>query len=109
MAPTAVHTANGGIHRSKGPVAERRLYVRIGPEGSEPYERTKSHGICEHVWRLGHPGKSVQLGRSFQKILSGLKKPVSLCFQVKDGPCCTFHFTQEGCRMTEGDGGAPAK
>ena len=42
-------------------------------------------------------------------ILRGLKKPVSLCFQVKDGPCCTFHFTQEGCRMTQGDEGCTCK
>lgn len=44
-----------------------------------------------------------------KKILSELKKPVSLCFSVKDGPCCTFHFTKEGCRMTEGDAGASCK
>jgi len=42
-------------------------------------------------------------------ILSGLKKPVSLCLSVKDGPCCTFHFTGEGCRMTEGDAGCSCK
>ena len=38
-----------------------------------------------------------------KEILAGLKKPVSLCLEVKGGPCCTFHFTREGCRMTEGD------
>lgn len=38
-----------------------------------------------------------------KEILAGLKKPVSMCLEVKDGPCCTFHFTREGCRMTEGD------
>lgn len=42
-------------------------------------------------------------------ILAELKKPVSLCFSVKNGPCCTFHFTQEGCRMTEGDEGCSCK
>ena len=42
-------------------------------------------------------------------ILAGLKKPVSLCFQVKNGPCCTFHFTKDGCRMTEGDAGCTSK
>ena len=42
-------------------------------------------------------------------ILAELKKPVSLCFFVKDGPCCTFHFTREGCRMTEGDAGCTCK
>jgi len=42
-------------------------------------------------------------------ILAKLKKPVSLCFSVKDGPCCTFHFTREGCTMTEGDVGCSCK
>ena len=43
------------------------------------------------------------------EILAGLKKPVGLCFQVKDGPCCTFHFTRDGCRMTEGEAGCTCK
>ena len=42
-------------------------------------------------------------------ILAQLKKPVSLCFGVKDGPSCTFHFTREGCRMTEGADGCTCK
>ena len=42
-------------------------------------------------------------------ILAALKKPVSLCFSVKDGPCCTFHFSKDGCRMTEGDEGCTCK
>lgn len=42
-------------------------------------------------------------------ILSDLKKPVSFCFSVKDGPCCTFHFSKDGCRMTEGDDGCTCK
>ena len=37
-----------------------------------------------------------------REILAALKRPVSLCFDVKDGPCCTFHFSREGCRMEEG-------
>ena len=44
-----------------------------------------------------------------RQILQALKKPVSLCFSVKDGPCCTFHFTKEGCRMTEGEAGCTCK
>ena len=44
-----------------------------------------------------------------KEILAGLKKPVSMCLEVKDGPCCTFHFTREGCRMTEGDAGCTCK
>lgn len=44
-----------------------------------------------------------------KSILSSLKKPVSLCFSVKNGPCCTFHFTKESCKMTEGDAGCTCK
>lgn len=44
-----------------------------------------------------------------KKILSELKKPVSLCFAVTDGPCCTFHFKKDGCRMTEGSEGCSCK
>lgn len=44
-----------------------------------------------------------------KQILSELKKPVSICFSVKNGPCCTFHFTKEGCRMTKGDSGCSCK
>ena len=44
-----------------------------------------------------------------KSILVGLKKPVSLCFSVKNGPCCTFNFTKDGCRMTEGDKGCTCK
>lgn len=44
-----------------------------------------------------------------KSVLAALKKPVSLCFSVKDGPCATFHFTQGGCRMTDGDAGCTCK
>ena len=52
---------------------------------------------------LGTLENLCQLDGEAQAILAGLKKPVSLCFSVKNGPCCTFHFSREGCRMTEGD------
>lgn len=42
-------------------------------------------------------------------VLAELKKPVALCLQVKDGPCCTFHFSKDGCRMSEGDEGCTCK
>lgn len=42
-------------------------------------------------------------------ILQSLKKPVSLCFDVADGPCATFHFTQSGCKLTEGSQGCTCK
>ncbi len=50
-----------------------------------------------------------RLDEQAKDILARLKKPVSLCFSVKNGPCCTFHFTREGCRMTEGDKGCTCK
>jgi len=43
------------------------------------------------------------LDEKARKVCSDLKSPVSLCFSVTDGPCCTFHFTKDGCRMEEGD------
>ena len=57
-------------------------------------------GTLENLCTVDAPAKG---------ILAGLKKPVSLCFSVKNGPCCTFHFTREGCRMTEGDTGCTCK
>ena len=58
---------------------------------------------------LGTLENLCQLDSEAQEILAQLKKPVSLCFSVKNGPCCTFHFTREGCRMTEGDDGCTCK
>lgn len=42
-------------------------------------------------------------------ILAELKSPVALCLSVKDGPCCTFRFSGEGCRMTPGEDGCTCK
>lgn len=42
-------------------------------------------------------------------ILKTIKKPVSLCFEVSGGPCCTFHFTNDGCSMSEGSYGCTCK
>lgn len=44
-----------------------------------------------------------------KKILQGIKKPVSLCFEVKHGPCRTFHFSKEGCTITDGEEGCTCK
>lgn len=57
-------------------------------------------GCLENLCAVDEPAKA---------ILRELAKPVSLCFSVKNGPCCTFHFTKEGCKMTEGDAGCTAK
>ena len=42
-------------------------------------------------------------------IVAQIESPVALCFAVKDGPCCTFTFSKDGCVMTEGDAGCNAK
>lgn len=57
-------------------------------------------GCLENLCAIDAPAKA---------ILAEMRKPVSLCFSVKDGPCCTFHFTKDGCRMTQGDEGCTAK
>ncbi|MDE5974789.1 MAG: hypothetical protein K2G73_08990, partial [Eubacterium sp.] len=35
-------------------------------------------------------------------VCAALKKPVSICFDVSGGPCCTFHFRNEGSKKSEG-------
>ena len=57
-------------------------------------------GTLENLCAVDAPAKA---------ILANLKKPVSLCFSVKNGPTCTFHFSKDGCRMTEGDAGCTCK
>lgn len=44
-----------------------------------------------------------------KEILKEIKKPVSVCFDVKDGPCRTFNFDTDGCKITEGSGGCNCK
>ena len=64
---------------------------------------TKALAYVNMYGVLGTLENLCQLDETAKKILQDLKKPVSLCFSVKNGPCCTYHFTKEGCRMTEGD------
>jgi len=49
------------------------------------------------------------LDQQAKTILKSLKQPVSLCFDVKDGPCGTLHFDQNGCIFTEGSTGCTCK
>ena len=42
-------------------------------------------------------------------VTAGIKKPVAICFAVKDGPCRTFHFSKDGCRASEGSDGCTCK
>ena len=58
---------------------------------------------------LGTLENLCELDDKAREILAGLKKPVSLCLSVKDGPCCTFHFSKAGCRMSEGEEGCTCR
>ena len=49
------------------------------------------------------------LDQQAKAILKTLKQPVSLCFDVKDGPCGTLHFDRNGCIFTEGSTGCTCK
>lgn len=51
---------------------------------------------------LGTLENLCELDTKAQEIISGLKKPVSLCFDVKNGPSATLKFTNKGCRLEEG-------
>ena len=42
-------------------------------------------------------------------VTAGIKKPVAICFDVKDGPCRSFHFSKDGCRASEGSDGCTCK
>ena len=44
-----------------------------------------------------------------KEVVSKLSKPVSLCFDVKNGPCATLHFSKDGCRFAEGSEGCTCK
>ena len=52
---------------------------------------------------LGSLEKLCEIDPVAVKALKKLKKPAALCFSVKDGPCCTFSFSKDGCVMSEGD------
>ena len=49
------------------------------------------------------------LDQQAQAIVKSLKNPVSLCFEVKNGPCGTLHFDWDGCIFTEGSKGCTCK
>lgn len=50
-----------------------------------------------------------EIDEQAKSVCASLKKPVSLCFDVTDGPCCTFHFSKDGCKMSEGSYGCTCK
>lgn len=51
---------------------------------------------------LGTLENLCELDGAAKEILGSLKKEVKICFDVKGGPCCTFNFSKNGCKMTEG-------
>lgn len=53
--------------------------------------------------------KLCEIDEEAKKICGQLKKPVSLCFDVSGGPCCTLNFSSSGCKMSEGSYGCTCK
>lgn len=51
---------------------------------------------------LGTLENLCELDDKAKEILSTLKKPVSLAFDVKNGPSATLTFSSKGCRMEDG-------
>ncbi len=51
---------------------------------------------------LGTLENLCELDSKAKEILSTLEKPVSLAFDVKDGPSATLTFSSKGCRMEDG-------
>lgn len=49
------------------------------------------------------------LDETAKTILQAIRHPVSLCFDVKDGPCGTLYFDRDGCIFTEGSAGCTCK
>lgn len=58
---------------------------------------------------LGTLHKLCELDSKAKEILGKIKKPISVCFDVKNGPCRTFHFDKNGCNITEGASNADCK
>ncbi len=58
---------------------------------------------------LGALENLCELDGTAKEALADIKKPVALCFDVKNGPCRTFHFDKSGCKITEGSAGCTCK
>lgn len=58
---------------------------------------------------LGALENLCELDVTAKKALANIKNPVALCFDVKNGPCRTFHFDKNGCKITEGSTGCTCK
>ena len=53
---------------------------------------------------LGTLENLCELDEKAKALLSDLKSPVSVAFDVKGGPSATLYFTKNGCRMEDGVG-----
>ncbi len=42
-------------------------------------------------------------------VVHRIRRPVALCLEVRGGPCRTFRFSADGCRITEGSDGCTCK
>lgn len=51
---------------------------------------------------LGTLENLCELDAKAKEIISTMKKPVSLAFEVKDGPAATLRFSSQGCKLEEG-------
>ena len=51
---------------------------------------------------LGTLENLCELDSKAKEIIAEMKKPVSVCFDVKGGPAATIKFTKNGCRMEDG-------
>lgn len=58
---------------------------------------------------LGALENLCEIDDTAKAVLQTLKKDVALCFDVKNGPCCTFNFSKTGCKMTMGSKGCTCK
>ena len=72
-------------------------------------KETKAMAYVNMYGVLGCLENLCDVDEQAKMILSTLAKPVALCFSVAGGPCCTFHFSKDGCHMTEGEAGCTSK
>lgn len=58
---------------------------------------------------LGALQNLCELDPAARTLVRGLSKTIAPCFMVKNGPCCTFHFSHDGCTVTDGSVGCTCK
>lgn len=63
----------------------------------------KAMAFCNAYGVLAALENLCEMDDEAKKICQKLKAPVAFCFDVKDGPCFTLSFTNDGCKFLEGD------